>query len=45
MGKEIVSGEMPANRETQVNLKDPGLYFLQIRRQGETLSCYKVVNR
>jgi len=45
MGKEIVSGEMPANSEFQINLKEPGLYFLQIRRQGETPSCYKVVNR
>ena len=45
LGKEIVSGEMQANRETLVNLKEPGLYFLKIRRQDEIPSCYKVVNR
>ena len=45
IGKEMVSGEMLENRETQINLKEPGLYFLHIRRQGETPSCYKVVNR
>jgi hypothetical protein len=45
IGKEVVSGEIPENSKFQINLKEPGLYFLQIRRQGETLSCYKVFNR
>ncbi|HOX78762.1 MAG TPA: T9SS type A sorting domain-containing protein [Bacteroidales bacterium] len=44
IGKEVVSGETPANSEFQIYLKEPGLYFLHIRRQGETPSCYKVVN-
>lgn len=44
LGKEIVSGEMPANSEIEINLNAPGLYFLKIGRQEGVLSCYKVVN-
>lgn len=44
IGKEVVSGETPANSEFQITLDETGIFIVRLWKQGEVPLTYKVVN-